>query len=124
MSHRIYATFANRDLAQLAAARLKRKGASFRFAVRDTYDPNLSDVRAAPASMSLLFPYQPPNWAANHTNTSNPQSIGRALFTSDTLGLPIYAGASETEVCITVDDETLEDARALLYNCGAYNVHS
>jgi len=120
MSHSIYATFANRDAAESAASRLRKKGIAFRFAVRDDYEPRLSDVRNAPATMSLLYPYQPPNYAANDTNTSNSQNFGRALFTSDTLGMPVYPGAGETRARFTVDDEHYEDVRAILHNCGAY----
>ena len=122
MSHNIYATFESRDAAERAASRLRRKGVAFRFSIRDDYDPSLSDVRAAPASMSLLFPYRPPNYAANYTNTSNSQTFGRAFFTSDTLGMPVYPGAGETQVRITVDDEAFNEAHAILRNCGAYNV--
>lgn len=123
MSHNIYASFESRDAAERAAARMRGKGIAFRFALQDGYDPNVSDVRAAHASVSLLFPYQPPQYANDYTNTNLSRTIGKALFTSDTLGLPLYPGGSATQVRITVDDEHLDAARSILHNCGAYDLH-
>ena len=122
MSHNIYATFENRDAAERAAARMRRKGLAFRFAMEDDYDPDVSDVRAAHASMSLLFPYRPPYYSSEFTSTPVTRTLGKAVFTSDTLGLPLYPGNSATQVRITVDDEHLESARSILHNCGAYDL--
>ena len=122
MSHNIYAAFENRDAAERAAARMRRKGIAFRFALEDSGDPNVSDLRAAHASVSLLFPYHPPHYAGDYTNANLPRTIGKAVFTSDTLGLPLYPGGSTTRARITVDDEHLNEARAILRNCGAYDL--
>lgn len=122
MSHNIYATFENRDAAERAASRLRKKGVAFRFSIRDSYDANVSSVRSAPASMNLLFPYQPPNTTQSYTNTYNPYPFGRAILTSDTLGMPIYPGGGETRACVTVDDEHYNEVHAILRNCGAYDL--
>lgn len=122
MSHNIYATFENRDAAERAASRLKKKGVAFRFSINDRREANVSSVRSAPASVNLLFPYQPPNASQSYTNTYSPYPFGKAILTSDTLGMPIYSGGSETQACITVDDENYNDVHAILRNCGAYNL--
>ncbi|MDD6189091.1 MAG: hypothetical protein PUB32_05880 [Clostridiales bacterium] len=122
MSHNIYATFENRDAAERAAARMRRKGIAFRFSLQDGYDPGVSELRNAHASVSLLFPYHPPYYTRDYMNATVPRTIGKAVFTSDTLGLPLYPGGSATQVKITVDDEHLDDARSILHNCGAYDI--
>ena len=122
MSHNIYATFDSRDSAERAAARLRGKGLAFSFAISGAPVEGHSSIRAAPAALSLLFPYRQSNFAANSTNTSNSQFLGKAVLTADTLGIPVYPGGGETRVRITVDDESLAEASALLHNCGAYDI--
>ncbi len=122
MSLNIYASFENRDAAERAAARMRRKGIAFRFAMQDGCDPSVSDLRAAHASVSLLFPYHPPYASNEFTVAPAHWDIGKASLTSDTMGLPLYPGGSTTHAKITVDDGDLEAARSILRNCGAYDL--
>ena len=122
MSLNIYASFENRDAAERAAARMRRKCIAFRFALQDGYDPSASDLRAAHASVSLLFPYHPPFASNEFTSSPVHWDIGKAVYTSDTLGMPLYPGGNTTHAKITVDDEHLEAARSILRNCGAYDL--
>ncbi len=123
MSHNIYATFENRDAAERAAAKMRRKGLAFRCTMLDSNEPGVSDFRAAHASLSLLFPYYPPQYSNDFANNIPSRNISKALFTSDTLGLPLYPGSSSSQVRIVVDDEHLEAAKSILRNCGAYDLH-
>ena len=122
MSLNIYASFENRDAAERAAARMRRKGIAFRFALQDGYDPSASDLRAAHASVSLLFPYHPP-YASNEFSVSPAHwDIGKAALTADTMGIPIYPGSGTAHAKITVADEHLDSARSILRSCGAYDM--
>jgi len=122
MSLNIYASFENRDAAERAAARMRRKGIACRFALQDGYDAAESDLRAAHASVSLLFPYHPPY--ASHEFSTAPVhwDIGKAVYTSDTLGIPLYPGSGTAYAKITVDDEHFDAAKSILLNCGAYDL--
>lgn len=122
MSHNIYASFENRDAAERAAARMRRKGIAFRFSLQDGYAAQDSELKSAHASVSLLFPYRPPYASNEFANTPVHWDIGKALLTSDTLGIPLYPGSSTARVKITVDDEHLDEARSILRNCGAYDL--
>ncbi len=119
MSHNIYVSFESRDAAELASSRLRRKGIAFRFALRETGSAG-PDYAGSPAAINFLYPYQPINTNQNHTNTGNSQYYARSIVNAETAGLPFYAGAGETRVRVTVDDESYDEARAILRNCGGY----
>lgn len=110
MSHNIYASFENRDAAERAAARMRRKGLAFRFSIENCYDSG--------ASLSLLFPYRPPNYTNEFINLPATRTLASAYFPIDT---PLPAGRTAMAK-ITVDDEHLESARSILRNCGAYDL--
>ena len=123
MSLNIYASFENRDAAERAAARLRKKGIAFRFDLQDDWRRAASDFKAAHASISLLFPYHPP-YASNEFSVSPTHwDIGKAELTSDTMGIPLYPGSGTAHAKITVGDEHLEAARSILRSCGAYDMH-
>lgn len=118
MSHRIYVRFENRDTAERAASRLRRKSIPFRF---DIEDASRGGLGAAP-SMDLLFPTQYPNSLSGFSAQGQPWGLGRASMSADALGLPLWPGRGETRACVTVDDEHYDEVRAILVNCGGYGL--
>lgn len=122
MSHKLYATFENRDAAERAATRMRRKGIAFQISIYDGSTPGASAVKGTRAAVSLLFPYYPPQYSTQFTNMPVPRTLGKAFFTADTLGMPLYQGNTAARTVVTVDDEHLEAARSILRNCGAYDL--
>jgi hypothetical protein len=119
MSHRIYASFENRDRAEQAASRLRRKGVPFRFEIEDASRGGLS---AAPPMLNLLYPTRFPNELSGFAAQGQPWGLGRASLSADALGLPLWPGRGETRACVTVDDEHYDEVRAVLVNCGGYHL--
>lgn len=114
MSHTIYASFENRDAAERAAARMRRKGLAFRFDLESSYDSG--------ATLSLIFPYRPPHYTNEFINMPAARTLGSAVFPTDTQALSLYSGSETARVRITVDDEHLESAKSIIRNCGAYDL--
>lgn len=115
----ITASFDSVDRAELAISRLRRAGSDFR--IRVTGGLNSASPAASAYTASILYPYQPINLPQNFANEADYELGGRVLFTADILGLPIYHD-SETQLHVTVDENSADQARSLLVNAGGHFV--
>ncbi|NLV51430.1 MAG: hypothetical protein GXY20_12145 [Clostridiales bacterium] len=121
MSAKIIAAFENRDLADLAAARLHRAGLVYSSST-ESVDSEVVKAPVAPRyCANLLFPFPPLNIYAAGVDTGYSRLGSKALIGRDVSGHPLVE-RGEVKVRLNIRNDQVEQARALLRNAGAYDI--
>ncbi|NLO48481.1 MAG: hypothetical protein GX111_09220 [Clostridiales bacterium] len=127
----IHVRFENRDMADIAMSRLRRKGIAYKISesVTEGSSGHNEKVPFAPQYVAnLLFPFAPPNVATN--SNINDYNLGqastnfgsRAVLGADSIGLPYYGANGEVHLRFVVNDANRDNTRMILRNSGGFDI--